>query len=170
MVVVMPNGFAGAAGGPAGFLAGAIFRRLDADKDGKVTEDELVTAARQFFKECDKDNKGALDEKQLAEGLTRSILTAGPGRAGGFRGPGRSSAFEDDLLKDVIPYVEAHYAVQSGREHRALAGLSMGGGQALTIGLSHLDHFAWVGGFSSALFGAQADLIRDPGLASKQLR
>ena len=58
--------------------------------------------------------------------------------------------FEDDLLKDVIPYVESHYGVQSDREHRALAGLSMGGGQSLNFGLKHLDMFGWVGGFSSA--------------------
>ena len=60
------------------------------------------------------------------------------------------AAFEDDLLKDVIPYVESHYPVQADREHRALAGLSMGGGQSLNFGLKHLDTFAWIGGFSSA--------------------
>ena len=60
------------------------------------------------------------------------------------------AAFEQDLLKDVIPSIEARYSVQADREHRALAGLSMGGGQSLNFGLSHLDTFAWVGGFSSA--------------------
>ena len=54
------------------------------------------------------------------------------------------------MLKDIIPYVESHYSVLSDREHRALAGLSMGGGQSLNIGLSHLETFANVGGFSSA--------------------
>ncbi len=58
--------------------------------------------------------------------------------------------FEHDLLEDVIPAIEARYAVQADREHRALAGLSMGGGQALNFGLSHPGLFAWVGGFSSA--------------------
>ncbi len=58
--------------------------------------------------------------------------------------------FEHDLLEDVIPTIEAHYAVQADREHRALAGLSMGGGQALNFGLGHPLLFAWVGGFSSA--------------------
>jgi enterochelin esterase-like enzyme len=58
--------------------------------------------------------------------------------------------FEDDLLKDVIPFMESHYSVQADREHRALAGLSMGGGQSLNFGLKNLDTFAWVGGFSSA--------------------
>ncbi|MEW6236657.1 MAG: alpha/beta hydrolase-fold protein [Candidatus Omnitrophota bacterium] len=59
-------------------------------------------------------------------------------------------AFENDLLGDVIPYVESHYSVKDGRENRAIAGLSMGGGQTLNFGLQHLDVFAWIGGFSSA--------------------
>jgi enterochelin esterase-like enzyme len=58
--------------------------------------------------------------------------------------------FEDDLLKDIIPYIESHYAAKTGREHRALAGLSMGGGQSLNFGLKHVDTFGSVGGFSSA--------------------
>ena len=57
-------------------------------------------------------------------------------------------------MKDIIPFVESHYPVLTDREHRAIAGLSMGGGQALTIGLlKHQDLFAYIGGFSSALFG-----------------
>jgi enterochelin esterase-like enzyme len=60
------------------------------------------------------------------------------------------AAFEQDLLQDVIPAIEAKYSVQADREHRALAGLSMGGGQSLNFGLAHLDKFAWIGGFSSA--------------------
>jgi enterochelin esterase-like enzyme len=73
----------------------------------------------------------------------------------------RNSAFEEDLLKNVIPYVESHYPVQADAQHRAIAGLSMGGGQALRIGLKHLDTFAWVGGFSSAVGrgGSAADLV-----------
>jgi enterochelin esterase-like enzyme len=58
--------------------------------------------------------------------------------------------FEQDLLNDVIPAIESRYSVQADREHRALAGLSMGGGQSLNFGLGNLDTFAWVGGFSSA--------------------
>ena len=58
--------------------------------------------------------------------------------------------FEADLLDDVIPAIESRYSVRADREHRALAGLSMGGGQSLNFGLSHLDTFAWIGGFSSA--------------------
>lgn len=58
--------------------------------------------------------------------------------------------FESDLLNDLIPYIEANYSVLTDREHRALAGLSMGGGQSLNMGLNNLDRFAWVGAFSAA--------------------
>jgi enterochelin esterase-like enzyme len=60
------------------------------------------------------------------------------------------AAFEKDLLEDLIPAIEAKYSVRKDRESRALAGLSMGGGQTLNFGLAHLDTFAWIGGFSSA--------------------
>ncbi len=55
--------------------------------------------------------------------------------------------FEHDLLDDVIPSIESEYSVAADREHRALAGLSMGGGQTLNFGLTHLDTFAWIGDF-----------------------
>jgi enterochelin esterase-like enzyme len=84
--------------------------------------------------------------------------------------PGATSAFEDDLLKHVIPYVEAHYAVRPGRAGRALAGLSMGGNQSLEIGLKHLDTFAWVGAFSGDFSGPPADFVPDPDAARAQLR
>jgi len=58
--------------------------------------------------------------------------------------------FDKDLLGSVIPYVEANYPTVADRDHRALAGLSMGGGQSLDFGLAHPETFAWVGGFSSA--------------------
>ncbi|MFE6076551.1 alpha/beta hydrolase [Paenibacillus sp. NPDC057886] len=58
--------------------------------------------------------------------------------------------FELDLLDDLIPFVESNYPARTGRENRAIAGLSMGGGQSLNIGLGNLNHFAWVGAFSAA--------------------
>ncbi|MHA4846417.1 alpha/beta hydrolase-fold protein [Flavitalea antarctica] len=58
--------------------------------------------------------------------------------------------FEKDLLNDLIPYIEKTFPVLKDRENRAIAGLSMGGGQSLNFGLGNLDKFAWVGGFSSA--------------------
>jgi enterochelin esterase-like enzyme len=178
MIVVMPNGSLGMPGGPGfgpgTFLAGAIVRRADTDKDGKVSRDEWMAGAKQLFEELDKDKTGMVDEKQLAEGLTRMLVTPGFGRGGGgrggSRGPGGTSLFEEDLLKAIIPFVESHYSVQADAEHRAVAGLSMGGGQALTIGLKHLDLFAWVGGFSSALFDSATDLVGDTAAASKKVR
>jgi enterochelin esterase-like enzyme len=58
--------------------------------------------------------------------------------------------FEKDLLQDLMPYIESHYSVKADRDHRAIAGLSMGGGQGLNFGINNIDKFAWVSGFSSA--------------------
>ena len=58
--------------------------------------------------------------------------------------------FEFDLLGSLIPFIESKYNVYSDKMHRAIAGLSMGGGQSLNFGLAHMDVFAYVGGFSSA--------------------
>jgi enterochelin esterase-like enzyme len=81
------------------------------------------------------------------------------------------AAFEKDLIADLIPFIEKTYSVKADRESRALAGLSMGGGQSLNFGLGNLDTFAWVGGFSSAPNTRRpADLIKDPAEASKKLR
>ena len=81
------------------------------------------------------------------------------------------AAFEKDLLEDVIPTIEAKYSVQADREHRALAGLSMGGGQSLNFGLAHLDTFAWVGAFSAAPNTKKpADLVPDPAAAKEKLK
>ncbi|MCF7974777.1 MAG: hypothetical protein K9N55_13245 [Phycisphaerae bacterium] len=79
--------------------------------------------------------------------------------------------FENDLLKDVIPAIEARYSVTADREHRALAGLSMGGGQSLNFGLGHMDTFAYVGGFSSAPnTKAPAELVPDPAATRAKLK
>jgi len=81
------------------------------------------------------------------------------------------AAFEQDLLQDVIPAIEARYSVQADREHRALAGLSMGGGQSRNFWLAHLDTFAWVGAFSSAPnTKPPAQLVPDPVAAREKLK
>src|SRR5829696_3076478 len=88
----------------------------------------------------------------------------------GQQGPA-FAAFEKDLLTDLIPFVEKTYSVKADRESRALAGLSMGGGQSLNFGLGNLDTFAWVGGFSSAPNTRRpADLIKDHADATKKLK
>ncbi len=67
-----------------------------------------------------------------------------------YAGSAAFANFEFDLLKDLIPFVEGKYNVYKDKMHRAVAGLSMGGGQSLNFGLAHMDVFAFVGGFSSA--------------------
>jgi enterochelin esterase-like enzyme len=77
--------------------------------------------------------------------------------------------FERDLLDDVIPAIESRYSVLTDREHRALAGLSMGGGQSLNFGLAHLDTFAWVGAFSPAPNTKSPEqLVPDPTVATQK--
>ena len=80
---------------------------------------------------------GRAQENDRAEG---NIMAAFPAFAN----------FEYDLIKDLAPFVEAKYSVLPDKFHRAVAGLSMGGGQSLNFGLAHMDVFAYVGGFSSA--------------------
>jgi enterochelin esterase family protein len=74
---------------------------------------------------------------------TTPLAGAGP--------PGRNTAFqvfEDVLIGELIPKVDESYRTLADREHRAMAGLSMGGMQTLQIGLNNLDKFAWLGSFS----------------------
>jgi enterochelin esterase family protein len=61
-----------------------------------------------------------------------------------------ASAFEDDVTQALIPYVDATFRTLSDRDHRAMAGLSMGGMQAFQVTLNHLDLFSYIGGFSGA--------------------
>lgn len=81
------------------------------------------------------------------------------------------AAFERELLDTLIPAIDQQYPTLADRQHRAIAGLSMGGGQALNFGLGHLDRFSWVGGFSSAPnTKAAGGLLPDPARARAQLR
>ena len=114
--------------------------------------------------------RAAPADSQPAEG--RGAAPPGPGRGrGGMNMEAWLTPFENDLLKDIIPYIDSHYSVLSDRDHRALAGLSMGGGQALNIGLVHPERFAYVGGFSSAPDTRQppSALVPDPSVP-KQLK
>lgn len=81
------------------------------------------------------------------------------------------ATFEKDLLTDLIPFIEKKYSVLTDREHRAIAGLSMGGGQSLNFGLGNPDQFAWVGGFSSAPNTRRPEeLMPNPEEAKKKLK
>ncbi|WP_215224625.1 alpha/beta hydrolase-fold protein [Echinicola shivajiensis] len=81
------------------------------------------------------------------------------------------STFEKDLLHDLIPFVENNYPVLADREHRAISGLSMGGGQTLNFGLGNLDQFAWVGSYSAAPNTKSPEiLVPDPAYAKDKLK
>lgn len=84
------------------------------------------------------------------------------------------NVMEADLCTDLMPLIESQYRVSNSREKTAIAGLSMGGGQSLAIGLRHLDRFSRIGGFSSACpqgdIAAQlSGLVKDPGRANEQI-
>jgi enterochelin esterase-like enzyme len=90
-------------------------------------------------------------------------------------GPGQNEAlFSRDLIEDVIPYIQGQYRVYTDRDRRAIAGLSMGGGESLGIGLNHLELFSYVLGYSAALRPADfqktyAGLAADPRGANQKL-
>jgi enterochelin esterase-like enzyme len=96
----------------------------------------------------------------------------------GGSSPAAMKLLTDELVNDVIPLVEKNYRVLADREHRAIAGLSMGGGQAFTIGLQNLDRFAWVAEFSSGLLSHDEfdldshlpEFVRDADNANSQLK
>lgn len=66
-------------------------------------------------------------------------------------------AFATDILNEVIPFTEKNYRVMKNAEGRAIAGLSMGGGQSLHLGLNHPEMFGAVGGFSSYVADAKTN-------------
>jgi len=83
--------------------------------------------------------------------------------------------FNDELVGNIMPYVEANYRVNRDREQRAIAGFSRGGGQSLFTGFNNLDKFAWIGSYSAYLtpevfdkyFGSAA---ADPKGTNKKLK
>lgn len=100
---------------------------------------------------------GFILDNLIAAGTAKPMIVVMPaGHTGPFRfGGPRPTAdeFAEDFVKDVMPYIESHYRVRTGRGGRALAGLSMGGGQTLNIGIPHLEQFGYLGVFSSGIFG-----------------
>jgi enterochelin esterase-like enzyme len=118
----------------------------------------------------------------LAEGKIKPMIVVMPnGRAikddratGDVMAPDKVQGFanfERDLLDDLIPFIEKTYPTLTDRENRAIAGLSMGGGQSLNFGLGNLDKFAWVGCFSSAPNTKTPEvLVPNPEEAKKKLK
>jgi enterochelin esterase family protein len=62
----------------------------------------------------------------------------------------RMGAFEDDVTQALIPFIDKTFRTVPDREHRAMAGLSMGGMQTFQVTFDHLDLFSYIGGFSGA--------------------
>ena len=100
---------------------------------------------------------GFILDNLIAAGKAQPMLVVmpaghtGPMRWGGTRPT--SDEFVQDFLSDIVPYIESHYRVHADRAHRAMAGLSMGGGHTLTIGVPNLEKFGYLGVFSSGVFG-----------------
>ena len=96
----------------------------------------------------------------MASGKAKPMIVVMPAghtpRPGGLFGPpGSRDMFLDDFSSDIVPYVEKNFRALPGRANRAIAGLSMGGNHTLSIALSHLDQFDYVGVFSSGFLGPQ---------------
>jgi enterochelin esterase family protein len=80
--------------------------------------------------------------------------TAAGGRGDAAENKQQREGFTRDFLEDVVPMIDATFRVYADRDHRAIAGLSLGGAQSLAIGLTHPDLFSRVAGFSSAIGAA----------------
>jgi enterochelin esterase family protein len=106
----------------------------------------------------------------LADGKAVPMLVVMPDGHAAERSA-NTQAFEADLLGDIIPLVEKTYRVRPGAENRAIAGLSMGGGQSWVIGMGHTDLFAYVCPFSMGGGNAPAVLSKlDPAETNKRLK
>ena len=77
---------------------------------------------------------------------------------------GDTSGFEDVITKDVIPMIDSSFRTIADREHRAMAGLSMGANQTLRLTTNNLDKFSYIGGFSGTMNGLSTDPL-DPATA-----
>jgi enterochelin esterase-like enzyme len=104
---------------------------------------------------------GIIMDNLLAEGKVKPmiiVMTNGnveTGIPGGYNNEALQVG-ADELITDVFPVIEKNYRIYTDQQHRAVAGLSMGGGQSFYIGLRNVDKFDWVGVFSTGLFGGIA--------------
>jgi len=106
----------------------------------------------------------------IAEGKAKPMLVvipngnvSRPGMTAGGYNDEAMAVFREELFGSVMPFIESNYRVKPGAANRAIAGLSMGGGQAFYTGLRNTDMFANVGVFSTGLFGG---ISRQPGAAA----
>jgi enterochelin esterase-like enzyme len=92
----------------------------------------------------------------ISQAKAKPMVVVLPLGYGAPDGVSRLPTFEQALLKELIPQGETAYRVLRAAEARAIAGVSMGGAQAMSIGLRHPETFGWVGAFSAATFAAMA--------------
>ena len=114
-----------------------------------------------------------LDNLIAAKKAKPMIVVMPAGHTGPQGGGLGNTGFEDDFQKDIMPYVEKHYRTSNERNHRAIAGLSMGGAQTLTLAIARPKDFGYVGVFSSGLlFGNPADSEKaiQAGIADAEIR
>lgn len=130
----------------------------------------------------DQGRAGFILDNLIAEGKAKPMLVVmddggiTPGGMGGPRGKGGSfwDGFEKVLIGDIIPMIDATYRTIPDREHRAMAGLSLGGTQTWEITQAHLDEFAYIGSFSAPFGYPQVPsgfngLLGDPAAFAKQV-
>jgi enterochelin esterase family protein len=97
--------------------------------------------------------------------MDNGYASAPAGPFGPAPGPGAGfSTFEDVMIKEVIPMIDSTFRTIPDRDHRAMAGLSMGANQALHLATDHLETFAYMAGFSGTMNGLSTDAL-DPATA-----
>lgn len=98
---------------------------------------------------------GFILDNLIADGKAKPMVVVMPhGHTGPFRFGARfGGEFESEFMADILPQVEKRYRVLTDRANRAMAGLSMGGGHTLNIGVPNLGKFGYLGVFSSGIFG-----------------
>ena len=99
-----------------------------------------------------------------------SWSSASPGGRGTGRGGFAGQQFSQILLTEIVPMVESNFRTLTDREHRAIAGLSMGAGQATQIGAANLDKFAYIAGFSGGGLRLEGDSAVDPNEFNKKVK
>jgi enterochelin esterase family protein len=99
----------------------------------------------------------------IAEGKAKPMIVVisngnvTTGKGGGGYSNAAMAAFKEEMTKNIVPFIDKTYRTLADVNHRALCGLSMGGGQAFYVGLGSLDCFSSVGVFSSGIFGGIAN-------------
>jgi len=100
---------------------------------------------------------GVILDNLIAAGKAKPMVMVMPAGHTGTMRPGgprpAADEFSQDFMNDIVPLIEQRYRVKTDRSSRALAGLSMGGGQTLTVGIPNLDKFAYLGVYSAGVFG-----------------